>query len=147
MTVTPIHLKEANDFVGRLHRHHKPVVGHKFSLSLRKDDELCGVLIAGRPVARRLDDGFTLEVTRCCTDGTPNACSKLYGAARRIAKEMGYRKIITYILASEPGTTLKAAGWIFAGEAGGGNWNCQSRPRKDTEEHLSGPKTRWECRF
>lgn len=104
--------------------------------------ELVGVAIVGRPISRVLDDGLTLEVARVATDGTPNACSALYGAAWRVAREMGYRKIITYILDNEPGTSLRAAGWSCAGPAGGGSWSCPSRPR--TDKAPTQPKLRWE---
>ncbi len=95
-------------------------------------EKLVGVAICCRPIARKLDDGQTCEVARLCTDGTRNACSFLYGACARIAKEMGYRKIITYILQSEPGTSLKASGWELEDDnCGGVSWNVPSRPRVD----------------
>ncbi len=141
--IVPISLPEANEFVKRHHRHHKPVTGHKFSIAVADEQgQVRGVAIVGRPVARALDDGWTLEVTRCCTDGCPNACSALYAAAWRVAKAMGYRKIGTYILSTEPGTSLKAAGWRCIGKAGGGSWNCPSRPRVDM--HPTQAKLRWE---
>ena len=97
MTLTPINLKTANAFVQQYHRHHKPTRGHKFSIGVSENGALVGVAICGRPVARRLDDGYTLEVNRLCTDGTPNACSILYAAAYRAARAMGYNKVITYM--------------------------------------------------
>ncbi len=133
MELVPISLKEANQFVSENHRHHKPVVGHKFCMAVSKDGKVVGVAITGRPVSRHLDDGWTLEVNRCCTDGTKNACSMLYGASWRAAKAMGYRRLITYILDSEKGTTLKAANWRLVGERGSKRgWNVPSRPRVDT---------------
>ena len=111
LTLIPVPLSEANAFVARHHRHHKPVTGHKFSIGCMKDGRLAGVAIVGRPVSRYLDDGLTLEVNRLCTDGTPNACSFLYGAAWRAARALGYRKIVTYILDTESGASLRAAGW------------------------------------
>jgi len=105
-----IELGEANAFVEAHHRHHRPVVGHLFSLGASTGDAIVGVVIVGRPVARMRDDGMTAEVTRLCTDGTPNACSFLYGRAARAAFALGYKRIGTYILASEPGTSLTAAG-------------------------------------
>ena len=122
LVIKPIGLKEANEFVAQFHRHHKPTVGHKFSISCVDDDRLCGVAICGRPVSRHLDDGKTLEINRLCTGGTRNACSILYGACARIAKNMGYEKIITYILKSENGSSLKASNFIYDGEAGGEMW-------------------------
>lgn len=130
LELKPVSLKEANEFVAEHHRHHKPVVGHKYSLGCYKDGNLVGVVITGRPVSRHLDDGMTLEVNRLCTDGTKNACSFLYGAAARVGKEMGYHKIITYILQSEPGTSLKAAGWTCEGEAGGLQWTGKRKPKE-----------------
>lgn len=131
MSLHKIELKEANEFVAALHRHHKPIIGHKFSLGAVLGEQLVGVAIVGRPVARMRDDGDTLEVTRLCTDGTKNACSFLYGAAARAAFALGYHRIGTYILASEPGTSLTASGWKLLGERGGGSWSRGSRPRSD----------------
>jgi hypothetical protein len=127
----PLDLEEANDFVARHHRHHKPVVGHKFSIGAVMGEEIVGVAIIGRPVARGRDDGMTLEVTRLCTTGDKNACSFLYGAAARAAFALGYRRIGTYILASESGTSLRASGWRQIGEVPGRSWSCKSRPRVD----------------
>lgn len=134
LALCPVDLDEANAFVARLHRHHRPVVGHKFSLGAVLGDAIVGVAIVGRPVSRHRDDGMTLEVTRLCTDGARNACSFLYGAAARAAFALGYRRIGTYILASESGTSLKAAGWRLIGQRGGGTWDRPNtgRPRVDT---------------
>lgn len=131
MSVCHLTLNEANDFVQLFHRHHGKVVGHKFSIGAGKDGVLVGVAIVGRPVARGRDDGFTLEVTRLCTNGTKNACSFLYGAAARAAFALGYLRIGTYILASENGATLNASGWRMIGEVKGRTWNCPTRPRID----------------
>lgn len=130
--VIPISLDEANAFVERHHRHHGPVVGHKFSLGATAGDQVVGVAIVGRPVARMRDDGLTLEVTRLCTDGTRNACSFLYGAAARAAFALGYRRIGTYILAGEEGASLTASGWRQIAVVTGRSWSCPSRPRVDT---------------
>ena len=117
----PLSLKQANTFVDELHRHHNPSMGDKFRVGVSDGNKLVGVAQVGRPVSRYLDDGQTLEVIRCCTDGTKNACSFLYSRCARIAEEMGYKKIITYILASELGSSLKASGWhCEADNAGGG---------------------------
>jgi hypothetical protein len=126
-----IGLDEANAFVTAHHRHHKPVIGHLFSLGAVLGDKIVGVAIVGRPVSRHRDNGETAEVTRLCTDGTRNACSFLYGAAARAAFALGFKKIGTYILASENGASLKASGWRLIGEAGGGSWSVPSRPRVD----------------
>jgi hypothetical protein len=124
-------LEGANEFVARHHRHHKPVVGHKFSIGAALDGVIVGVVIVGRPVARRRDDGDTLEVTRLCSTGEKNACSFLYGAAARAAFALGYRRIGTYIRADEPGTSLAAAGWRMVASTPGRSWSVPSRPRKD----------------
>lgn len=131
LSLVPVSLKDANAFVKAHHRHHKPVTGHKFSIGCEAEGRLVGVVIAGRPVSRYLDDGLTLEVNRLCTTGEKNACSMLYAAAARAAKAMGYRKIITYTLDTEPGTSLRAAGWLCAGPAGGVRWTGSRRPAAD----------------
>ena len=131
LQIVPIHFKEAREFIIKHHRHHKPPVGHKFSLAVAQGGKIKGVCIVGRPVARHIDAAWTLEVTRLCTDGTKNACSKLYSAAWRVTKNLGYKRLITYILNTEGGVSLKAAGWRLVGQAGGGSWNCVSRPRVD----------------
>lgn len=131
LTHVRIELAEANAFVQQHHRHHRPVVGHLFSLGAVVDERIIGVAIVGRPVSRHRDDGLTAEVTRLCTDGTKDACSFLYGAAARAAFALGFKRIGTYILASEPGTSLTAAGWRNLGERGGGSWSVPSRPRVD----------------
>lgn len=138
----PLSLQEANAFVSTYHRHHGPVVGHKFSLGVGDGESIRGVAIVGRPVSRCLDNGATLEVTRLCTDGTKNAASKLYAAAWRATRALGYRRLITYILNDEIGTSVRAAGWRLVGEAGGGSWSCPSRPRVDN--HPLQGKLRWE---
>lgn len=131
LTHVRIELAEANAFVAEHHRHHKPVVGHLFSLGAMLGDKIVGVAIVGRPVSRMRDDGMTAEVTRLCTDGTRNACSFLYGAAARAAFALGFKRIGTYILASEPGSSLMGTGWRLVGERGGGSWSVPSRPRVD----------------
>lgn len=131
LEIAPIDFLEAAKFVRRHHRHHTPPVGHKFSLAAMKEGEVVGVVIVGRPVSRMRDDGMTLEVTRLCTDGSRNACSFLYGAAARATFALGYKRIGTYILKREPGTSLAAAGWKLIGEAGGGSWSREGRVRID----------------
>jgi len=143
LELVPVDFSEANAFVEQHHRHHGATVGAKFCVGVANDGEVCGVAIVGRPVARRLDDGWTLEVTRVCTDGTKNACSALYAAAWRAGKALGYKRMITYVLDTERGSSVKAAGWKLIGEAGGGSWNCQSRPRVD--KHPTQKKMRWEA--
>ncbi|MBG5521628.1 XF1762 family protein [Pseudomonas aeruginosa] len=143
----PVSLSTANAFVLAHHRHHHSVQGAKFALAvtLSDSDLIRGVAIVGRPVARHLDDGWTLEVTRLCTDGTPNACSKLYGAAWQAARALGYIRLITYTLPDEGGASLRAAGWRLIGTRGGGAWSRPGRPRADTPEYLRGPKSLWQA--
>ena len=143
LELIPITLRDSNAYVLKHHRNHKPVRGHKFSIAVWDGADVRGVAIVGRPVARRLDDGWTLEVNRCCTDGAKNACSMLYGAAWRAAKAMGYKRMVTYTLAEEGGASLRASGWKLIGQAGGGNWNTKSRPRADSEHQQM--KLRWEA--
>lgn len=145
LSLVPLSLIEANAYVQSLHRHHGPVVGHKFSLGACADGAIVGVAIVGRPVSRRQDDGLTLEVNRCCTNGHRNACSFLYGAARRACFALGYRRLITYTLPHETGGSLRGAGWTLLGERRSGNWNVPSRPRVDTAQLLQGQKLLWEC--
>ena len=144
LIVKPISLAQANAFIINNHRHHDKVSGHKFSLSCYDGERLVGVACVGRPVSRHMDNGETLEVTRLCTDGTYNACSILYARCAKVAKDMGYKKIITYILESEDGTSLKASGWHCEAEnCGGGSWSAPSRPRELVEINLFGEKQKY----
>lgn len=147
LTVMPITLDAANAFVRAHHRHSRPVVGSKFSIGAMDGARLCGVAIVGRPIARRLDDTLTAEVLRLCTDGTRNACSLLYGACRKAAKAMGYRKIYTYTLPDEGGASLRAAGYVLDKETAGGAsamWHSRAgRKAAPVGDDLVGGKWRW----
>lgn len=143
--LTKLHCEfaDAAAFVREYHRHHTQPIGHKFSLAALLDGAVVGVVIVGRPVARGRDDGVTLEVTRLCVlPDAKNACSFLYGAAAKAAFALGYARIGTYTLKSEPGTTLRAAGWTLIGEIKGRSWSCVSRPR--TDKHPTTDKLLWE---
>ena len=143
LELVPLDLDEAHMFVKRFHRHHRPSVGAKFAIGAAVDGEIVGVAVVGRPVARGAQAwGWTAEVLRLCTDGTKNACSFLYGAAWRAARAMGYRRLITYTLSSEPGTSLEAAGWKVVAKVEGRSWSSPSRPRVD--KHPTQDKLRWE---
>jgi len=148
MKVKPLTVRAANKAVDELHRHHKAVRGHKFSLGAYKDGQLVGVVIVGRPVARLTCQATVAEVTRLATDGTPNACSFLYGRAARVAKEMGYESIQTFILESEPGTSLRASGWVDEGinRRDGKGWNNR-QGRLPIDGLVSGAKRRWRKSF
>lgn len=144
LSLVPMNREDANAFVEQHHRHHKPVVGHIFAIGAAVGQQVVGVCIVGRPVARRLQDGWTAEVTRVATDGTRNACSFLYGAAWRVARSLGYRRLVTYTLPHEGGASLRGAGWRCLGEAGGGSWSRTERPRVDRAPTQT--KIRWEAR-
>lgn len=150
LTIIPVTLRAANAFVAGHHRHHKPVRGCKFSLGVVDEDALLrGVAIIGRPSARAYDDGLTAEVTRTCTDGTPNANSALYGAAWRAARAMGYLRLITYTEEGESGISLTAAGWrVIAQRPARKNWAESSvalRHLRDAEGRGGVPRTLWEA--
>lgn len=143
LVLVPMTLEEANQFVREKHRHNDEVPGCKFCVGAAKDSKVVGVAIVGRPIARMLNDGWTLEINRTCTDGTRNANSFLYGACLRAAWALGYKKVITYNLPEEGGASLRAAGFRCVGEAGGGSWSRAVRPRVDT--HPLQSKLRWEA--
>ena len=138
--IIPVTLKQANEYVTNYHRHHKAVRGCKFCVALKQENEIVGVAICGRPVSRHYDDGRTLEINRLCTNGQRNACSRLYGACTRIAKEMGYKKVITYILESENGASLKASNFVCEGTAGGKIWTGERRRDNGVPKEM---KKRW----
>lgn len=140
MEIRPITFREASAFINAHHRHHKATVGCKFCIALYDGEKLVGCAVCGRPVSRYYDNGLTCEINRLCTDGTYNACSMLYGACARVAKEMGYKKIITYILESENGASLKASNFTCEGVAGGTKWTGKRDKGQDIPAEL---KTRW----
>ena len=144
LELQPITFEEASQFIRQHHRHHLPPVGWKFGIAVNDGEDICGVITVGRPVARRLDNGYTLEVTRCCTDGKRNACSILYGAAWRAAKALGYKRLITYTLKAESGSSLLGAGWKALYTTPGKSWSVPSRPRIDKAP--LGQKVLWEAR-
>jgi len=138
----PITQADAFAFIRQHHRHHTVPVGALWWHGVHNDNgEVVGVAIVGRPVARHLDDGLTVEVTRLCTDGTHNACSLLYGAVRRVAMDKGYRRGVTYTMPEEGGASLRASGWHNLGTTTGKSWSVKSRPRED--KHPLGEKIRW----
>ncbi len=152
LELVPIDLDEACAFIEQHHRHHDSPRGCKFVIGVARDGAIVGVAVVGRPVARKASDTWTAEVTRVCVfdpiDKAENgghasgACSMLYAACWRAARAIGYRRLITYELPEEGGASLRGAGWKCLGEAGGGSWNCQSRPRVDT--HPTQTKLKWE---
>ena len=139
MIVCGVSLREANAFIETWHRHHRPVPGHRFSLAAIKNGVVCGVSVVGRPVARRTCHETVVEVVRLATDGTNNACSKLYGASAREAKRRGFKSIQTFTLPREGGASLRAAGWDCVGETSGGSWG--NRPNRVTDNQEK--KMKW----
>lgn len=147
LAIVPMTLRDARAFVATWHRTHPgAAAGHRFSLGVATaDGVLVGVAIVGRPTARHLDDGATLEVTRSATDGTANANSALYGAAWRAARALGYRRLVTFTQQGESGASLRGAGWrVVAERRARSGWHTPSRPRASTgAEHM--PRTLWEA--
>ena len=145
LVAVPVTQAEARAFIAAHHRHHRPSVGSVFQVALARGEQLVGVAMVGRPVARALDDGYTLEVTRLCTLDAPesrHAASKLYAMCWRIAREMGYTRLLTYTLADESGISLVSAGWRVVHQVQGRSWDTPSRPRID--KHPTVNKTLWE---
>ncbi len=142
LELQPIARDEAIAWIAEHHRHHLPPLGYRFAIACNDGARVVGVVTVGRPVSRHLDDGWTAELTRCCTDGTPHVASKLYAAAWRAARAMGYRRLISYTLVEEAGTSLRAAGWRALYQTKAEGWNRPSRPRVDA--HPTGTKTLWE---
>ncbi len=142
LDVVPCTIAAAKSFVGQHHRHHEPPVSGLFAVAVAHSDDVVGVAIVGRPVARHASDGWTCEVTRLCVlEGHKNGCSMLYGACWRAARALGWRRCITYTLPEEGGASLRGAGWTLLGEAGGGSWSRPDRPRVD--EHPLQVKLKW----
>jgi hypothetical protein len=142
LNVVPLTIKQLNALVESMHRHHKPIRGHRFSLgAVDGEGNLVGGCSVGRPVARGCDPYRVAEVTRLVTDGSYNACSLLYGAAARACKAMGFTRIQTYVLEDEPATSLKASGWTFDGMTEGGQWTHTSGPRRTDQPTCK--KQRW----
>lgn len=145
LQIVPVYWREAKAYIAEMHRHHLPGGNGRFCIGVQDEDGvLRGVAVMGRPKARMIPHKQVMEVTRVATDGVDNACSALYGAACRIHKPHGYRKAMTYILDSEPGTSLRAAGWKPVAITDGGSWSRPSRGR--TDKHPTDRKVRWECR-
>ncbi len=147
LTIVPITLREANDFVESFHRHSKRTSrdGGKFAIGCSDGEKLCGVAIVGRPIARLLNDDYTAEVLRCCVtpDAPKNSCSKLYSACWRAWRAMGGRKLITYTLQTESGASLRGAGWKVIAECEPCAWSRKSRKR-DWQPIYGQKKLRWE---
>lgn len=142
LELQPVNFETACDFVTTYHSHHPAPQGYKFAIGVNDGEKLVGVVMVGRPVARGLDDGWTAEVIRCCTDGTKNAASMLYGAAARAARAMGYKRVVTYTMKSETGISLIASGWKALYDTRGKSWDTPKRRRVD--KHLIESRVLWE---
>lgn len=149
LRIVPLTQRQAASYIARWHRHHPPSRGDVFRVAVEDEDgEIRGVATIGRPVSRAFDNGRTLEVNRVATDGCPNACSALYGAAWRAAKALGYDRLITYTLKREGGASLRGAGWRVVGERNGRSWAAESgptRPRDDNYSAVGEQKVLWEA--
>lgn len=144
LQLVPVTLDEANAFVAEYHRHSHPLKMAKFAIGLADEGRVRGVAIVGRPVARHLCDGWTLEVNRLATDGVRNGCSMLYGASWRATRAIGYRRLITYTLDEEGGASLRASGWQRVAELSKRKgWDTPSRER-DNNQYLSADRVRWQ---
>jgi len=143
MKVKPMTLRAAREYVNANHRHHRAPQGGLFAVGCEADGQMIGCAIVGKPVARMLNDGATVEITRVCTDGTRNACSFLYRVCVRVANAMGYRRVLTYTLATESGASLRGAGFKKAATTAGGTWSRPSRARID--KHPTQEKFRWDA--
>lgn len=136
MIAIPLTLRMANEFIEKYHRHNKPVVGYKFAIGAVKDGQLIGIAVVGRPVARKLDDGLTAEITRVCTDGTKNVNSFLYARCKKICQLMGYERVVTYTLEEESGASLKAVGARIDGYVNPDEWDRKNRRRKTQDVYF-----------
>src|SRR3990172_1294882 len=135
LRLRPLTLRQANALVGMWHRHHKIVVGHRWSIGVEADGVLVGAAVVGRPTARMTPQYSVAEVTRLVTNGHEHACSRLYAACARAAGAMGFDEIQTFLLESESGVSLRAAGWDEDPElTKGGDWNCPSRGGRRTDQ-------------
>lgn len=147
LSAVPMKLSEAIEFVRNFHRHNKPPAGGLFAVGCSDGEKCVGVAIVSRPVSRMLDDGATVEVTRCCVnpDAPKGACSFLYSRCWQAAKALGWARLITYTLQTESGASLRGAGWKIVAElqgSSGKGW--QSRPGREWQEVTGQQKFRWE---
>jgi hypothetical protein len=144
LQIVPITQREANAWIDEEHRHLSHPRGDVIRVSLEFMGVRCGVATAGRPVARMLQDGRTLEITRVAVyEGLENGCSMMYGALRAAGRALGFTRIVTYIREDEPGTSLRAAGFRCDGVAGGGEWSRPSRGRRAAEQPITKVRYVW----
>jgi hypothetical protein len=142
LELRPCAVRRAETLVREIHRHLPRIEGGLFATTVYVSDELVGVAVASQPKARMSNDGFTAEITRCATDGHPNACSKLYAALCRALAAIGHRRVLTYTRPDEPGTSLRAAGFVDDGVTNEESWDRFGRRRKPRPDEEI-PKRRW----
>lgn len=141
MKLAPCTVKAALKQVREWHRHLPELQGGLFAAQCIDDDGNClGVAVAGNPAQEWQGTG-RIVISRVATSGAENACSMLYGALCRAAKALGYSEVWTYTLPTEPGTSLRAAGFIDMGMSDGGEHSRKSRLRKPAKHPE--PKRRW----
>lgn len=146
LSIQPITLSEAREYIRLNHRHHKPPEGWLFGCAVNNEERVVGVIAVGRPVSRIIQgrEPYTAEVTRCCTDGTKNAASMLYAAAWRAARALGYNRLITYTLKSEGGASLRASNWTVVYETKAASWAEKSIARPRVDKSTPEERTLWE---
>ena len=153
----PANAKEVNELVSKWHRHNAPLGGGSFfSVGLADNGALVGGVIVGPISARLLNSPYACELKRLVTDGTPNACSMLYGAARRAAKSLGYEVMYTYTLQTEPGSSLRGSGWtVDDPHVPARQWKSRApeyadlrwKDRPDACASPSYPRVRWKLKL
>ena len=146
MILVPMKRPEAQEFIKLHHRHSKPPVGDVIRVGIKSNGNIVGVAMAGRPVARALDDGTTLEINRVCVlpSAPTNSNSMLYGALIRAGRALGFKRFYTYTLREESGVSLKAAGWVIDAELPARKgWDTPTRRRDNSIKRPVGPKNRW----
>jgi hypothetical protein len=149
LQVRPLTVKQALKWCRTTHRRLPALQGGMWCIAGERDGVLVGVAIVGRPTARLLDNGRRLQVLRVATlpgdaseSGHKGANSILYAACARAGRAMGATDMWTYIHDDEPGTSLRAAGWIKDPvPSPGGEWSRPSRRRSPAVE--AGHKIRW----
>ena len=145
LTLQPMNLGEARKFVELHHSHHHAPIGGLCAVGVACAGRLVCVAILSRPVARRLQAQGCVEVSRVASDGTTeHAASKAIGAIARAAIALGWRRLVSYTLLGEAGTSYRAAGWrvVMVGEGNQFQWNCSGRVRELPTQ--PGAKVRWE---
>lgn len=141
MIVRPCTVKRAIKFVAAVHRRLPKIQGAMWAVRVLRDGEIVGVACVGNPARELMEDGVLCVLRVAVIEGNPNACSMLYGACSRAARDMGATDCVTYTHLDEPGTSLRAAGWIDGGETEGGEWGREDRPRQLAL--YPDPKHRW----